>query len=77
MSFTFNSPAIKEGDSKFVKVIKTLMYERKIGQVQLAELLGIRQSQVSNWINGKSLPSYPYVQLLKDKMGIPVETYFV
>ena len=77
MSFKFNSPAIKEGDSKFVKVLKTVMYEKKMGQVQLAELLGIRQSQVSNWINGKSLPSYPYMQLIKDKLGLPVETYYV
>ena len=44
--------------SNFPKILKQLMYEHELNQSRLAELLGIRQSQVSNWIKGKSLPSY-------------------
>lgn len=34
------------------------MTDKKLKQMDLAEKLGIRQSQVSNWLNGKSEPGY-------------------
>ena len=42
----------------FSTVLKTIMKERKLTQIQVAEILNVRQSQVSNWLNGKSLPGF-------------------
>ena len=44
--------------TNFSKVLKELMDEDGINQFDLSKALGIRQSQISNWLNGKSLPRY-------------------
>jgi len=50
--------------TNFAKVLKELMDEDGKNQLDLAQELGIRQSQVSNWINGKSLPGYHSIRTL-------------
>lgn len=55
---------------EFQKILKDLMKQRGLNQLQLAETLGIRQSQISNWLNGKSLPGYYSVKLLCEKLKL-------
>ena len=55
---------------QFDKILKELMKEQKLNQLQLAEILGIRQSQISNWLNGKSLPGYYSLILLCEKLKV-------
>jgi len=57
----------------FGRVLSDLMKERKLNQLELAEVLGIRQSQISNWLNGKSLPGYYSLKLLCVKMGVSAD----
>jgi transcriptional regulator with XRE-family HTH domain len=46
------------------------MLERNLNQSQLAKLLEIRQSQVSNLLRGKSLPSYYTIMAICEKFGV-------
>ena len=66
--------AIKE--TRFMRVLREAMYSKKLSQMDLAIALGVRQSQVSNWLNGRSLPNYTSIQVIKDKLGIAIEQMF-
>ena len=59
---------------QFDKVLREIMKQRDFNQLQLAELLGIRQSQISNWLNGKSLPGYYSLKLLCDKLKVSADS---
>lgn len=59
---------------EFDRILKELMKKRRLNQLQLAEILGIRQSQISNWLNGKSLPGYYSLKLLCAKLEVSAET---
>jgi len=63
-------------DSKFVKVLKEAMRKRNFTQLAIANEIGVRQSQLSNWLNGRTLPNYSTLQLLKDKLNVCVEDFF-
>jgi len=54
----------------FAVVLKNIMTTRKLNQLELAEILGIRQSQISNWLNSKSLPGYYSIKMMCEKLGI-------
>ena len=43
---------------EFIDILKDLMIDNKLNQVKLAKLVGVRQGQVSEWLNGKSKPGY-------------------
>lgn len=49
------------------------MQERGINQLQLSEKLGVRQSQVSNWVNGKSLPGYYSIKMICIKLKVSAD----
>ena len=55
---------------EFNKILKDLMKKRGVNQLELAEILGVRQSQISNWLNGKSLPGYYSLKLLCEKLNV-------
>ena len=43
---------------EFSKILKSIMLEKALNQVQLAQKIGVKQSQVSEWLKGKSKPGY-------------------
>lgn len=52
----------------FGKILGEIMKKRGLNQLELAHLLGIRQSQISNWLNGKSLPGYYSLKIICEKL---------
>ncbi len=40
------------------EILKDIMQENNLNQTQLAKLIGVKQSQVSEWLKGKSKPGY-------------------
>ena len=42
----------------FIEILKDIMIEKNLNQTQLANKVGIKQSQVSEWLKGKSKPGY-------------------
>lgn len=55
------------------KRIKDLMKNEKLTQMQLATVLGIGQSSVSDWINAKSEPSIENLWKLADFFDVSVD----
>lgn len=66
-----------ECETKSAKVLKEIMLEKNLTQLKLAEILGVRQSQISNWLSGKTVPTYTSLQILKDNLDVPVEIFFL
>ena len=57
-------------ETNFAKIFRDLMDERGLNQMQLANLLEIRQSQVSNLLNGKSLPQFFTIRQICIKLNV-------
>ena len=56
--------------------MKKFMEEKNLTQVKIAEIMGITQPQVSNWFQGKRLPSaYNLIMLAKIFDIKPEELY--
>ena len=61
---------------QFAAVLRDLMRERGLTQMDLSIMLGIRQSQVSNWLNHKSLPGYKSIMMLCQKLEVSPVVFF-
>ena len=57
-------------ETKFFEILKEIMKAKGINQLELANLLGVRQSQVSNWLNRKSLPGYYSIRMMCIKLNV-------
>ena len=57
----------------FGKILRDIMEKKGLSQLGLSKLLGIRQSQISNWINNKSLPGYYSLKLLCEKLKVSAD----
>jgi len=68
-----NSANDKTATKGFAKTLLELMKQHKCCQTTLADALGIRQSQVSNWLNDKSKPSYESIRMLIQYFGVSAE----
>jgi len=54
-----NKIVVEVSMTYFGKQLAELMDEHEIyNQIELAEKIGVRQSTISNWLHGKSLPNY-------------------
>ncbi|MFQ6724570.1 MAG: helix-turn-helix domain-containing protein [Clostridia bacterium] len=57
----------------FIEILKDLMIEKDLNQVKLAKLIGIRQGQVSEWLNGKSKPGYDSLKALAIALNVSAD----
>jgi len=54
----------------FQKTLKKLMDDKGLNQLKLAGEINIRQSQVHNWLAGKSLPGYLSIRKLAQYFNV-------
>ena len=60
----------------YVDVIKQVMQERSLTQQDFADILGINQTTVSQWLLGKKKPGYDSILLLYEKFNIEPNSLF-
>lgn len=60
-------------DIKIVTRIKYLMEAEEISQYALAKKLGISQSTICNWLNGKKEPSIESLWKLSDFFDVSID----
>lgn len=58
---------------EFIKILKDLMQEFELNQTQFAQKIGVKQSQVSEWLNGKSKPGYDSIKNICLAFGISAD----
>ena len=54
----------------YVDIIKQVMQEKGLSQQAFADILGINQTTVSQWLLGKKKPGYDSIMLLYEKFDI-------
>ena len=54
----------------YIEVIRQIMQEKHLSQQALADILGINQTTVSQWLLGKKKPSYDNILSLQEKFGV-------
>ncbi len=57
----------------FIEILKELMIDNELNQVKLAKLVGVRQGQVSEWLNGKSKPGYDSLKALAIALNVSAD----
>lgn len=45
-------------ENNFSNILKDFLVERNLTQVAFAKIIGVKQSQVSEWLKGKAKPGY-------------------
>lgn len=61
---------------KYIDVIKQLMIEKNLNQRKLADILGVNQTTVSQWLLGNKKPGYDSIMLFYEKFGIEPNIFF-
>lgn len=54
----------------YVEVIKQVMQEKELSQQAFADILGVNQTTISQWLLGKKKPGYDSILLLYEKFDI-------
>ncbi len=60
----------------YMEVIRQIMVEHELSQQAFADILGINQTTVSQWLLGKKKPGYDSILLLYEKFGIEPNQLF-
>ena len=61
---------------KYVEVIKQLMIERGLSQQALADIIGVNQTTISQWLLGRKKPGYDSIMALYEKFEIEPNLLF-
>ena len=61
---------------QYIEIIKSIMYERGFSQQKLADILGVNQTTVSQWLLGRKKPGYDSIMLIYEKFGIEPNVLF-
>ena len=64
-------------EDQFRETIRSLMKSHGLTQLDLSAKLGVRQSQVSNWLSGKSMPGYRSLLALRSCFGVAMDKFFL
>ena len=51
-------------------ILKDIMIDRNLKQVEMAKLIGVKQGQLTEWINGKCKPGYDNLRMICKGLGI-------
>ena len=49
------------------------MIEKSLNQTELAKKIGVKQSQITEWLKGKSKPCYDNLRSICENLGISAE----
>ena len=57
----------------FIEILKEIMIDFNLNQSQLAKKIGLKQNQISEWLNGKSKPGYDSLRAICIALGISAD----
>lgn len=60
----------------YIDVIRQVLVEHNLSQQQFADILGVNQTTVSQWLLGNKKPGYDSILLLYEKFGIEPNELF-
>ncbi len=60
----------------FTEILKEFLILKNMTQTEFAKCIGIKQSQVSEWLKGKAKPGYDMLRKMAIEFGISAD-YFL
>ena len=60
----------------FQEILRQLLEEKNLSQQKLADILGVNQPPVSQWLKGNKKPGYDSILLIYEKFGITPNDLF-
>ena len=54
----------------YIEIIKQVMIEHDLSQQKLADILGVNQTTVSQWLLGRKKPGYDSIMALYQKFDV-------
>ena len=60
----------------YVEILKDIMIQNNWSQRQFAEVLGVNQTTISQWLLGKKKPGYDSIMLIYEKFDVEPNTLF-
>lgn len=63
-------------EKEFVEILTEFLKEQDINQKQFAEKIGVKPSQVSEWLKGKAKPNYDTLKKIARSYNISAD-YFL
>lgn len=57
----------------FSEILQEIMIEKSLNQSEIAEIIGVKQSQVSEWLKGKSKPGYDNLRAICENLDVSAE----
>ena len=61
---------------EFKNILKDFLDENNLTQIAFAKKIGVKQSQVSEWLKGKAKPGYDVLKNMSKAFNIPAD-YFL
>ena len=58
---------------EFKEILKVFLKEHDLTQTKFAGIVGVKQSQVSEWLKGKAKPAYDGLKHMSLSMGITAD----
>ena len=63
-------------DKEFREILKEFLLEKNLTQVAFASAIGVKQSQVSEWLKGKAKPGYDTLKQMSKNFNVSSD-YFL
>ena len=63
-------------ENEFKEILKEFLTENGLTQTKFAEAVGVKQSQVSEWLKGKAKPGYDYLKRRAEAFNVSAD-YFL
>ena len=57
-------------DNTFSDILKEFLINNNLTQTAFAKTVGVKQSQVSEWLNGKAKPSYDLLKQMSVALNV-------
>ena len=63
-------------ENNFSEILKDFLEDKNLTQVAFAKMVGVKQSQVSEWLKGKAKPGYDILKSMAIAFGVSAD-YFL
>ena len=63
-------------ENNFSEILKEFLEENNLTQVAFAKKIGVKQSQVSEWLKGKAKPGYDILKSMSKSFDVSAD-YFL
>ena len=60
----------------YIEILKEIMTDNKLSQAGIAEILGVNQTTISQWLLGHKKPGYDSIMLIYEKFGVEPNLLF-